>query len=125
MDGEEIEQVGGGKHLEHPPLWCGQQQVTPGVPGVFPRAHEGRQAAGVNKFQARQVHDDPRLADGDRCERTRDARGIKYVKLAAQRDNDMTIAFAGTKVHAEHRPALLLKRQGGVWTQRLITMTIR
>jgi hypothetical protein len=38
----------------------------------------------------------PRLAGRDRRKRIRHARGIEYVKLAAQRDNDVTIAFAGT-----------------------------
>jgi hypothetical protein len=96
MDGEEIEQVGDGKHLEHPLLWCGQQQVTPRRADVLPPTHQRCQATGVDKPQARQIHDDPRLAGRDRRERTRHVRGIKYVKLAAQRDNDVTIAFAGT-----------------------------
>jgi hypothetical protein len=96
MDGEEIEQAGGGKHPQHPRLRCGQQQVTPGAPGVLPPTHQGCQAAGVDKIQARQIHDDPRLAGRDRRKRSRHARGIEYVKLAAQCDNDVTIAFAGT-----------------------------
>jgi hypothetical protein len=32
----------------------------------------------------------------------------------------VTIAFAGTQIHTEHRPALLLEQQGEVWTQRLV-----
>ena len=50
--------------------------------------------------------------------RSRDIRGVYQVKLPAQRDNDMAVAFAGTQINAEHRCALLLQQQGGVPAQR-------
>ena len=120
MHGEDIEQAGDGEHPKHLPPRGGQQQVTPGVPGVLPRTHKGCQAAGVDEPQGRQIDDDPRLAGRDRRERSRGPRGVNYVKLAAQHDDDVTITVAGTQIQVEHEAAFLLQQQGGVWTQRLI-----
>jgi hypothetical protein len=44
---------------------------------------------------------------------TCDARGREDVELAAQRDNDMTIAFAGTQIHTEQKPASCLSSKAG------------
>ena len=79
-----------------------------------------RHAAAVDELQARQVNDDPRLAGNGRRERGRHIRGICQVKLPAQRDDNMAIAFAGTQIHAEHREGSLLQQQGGVPAQRPI-----
>ena len=38
--------------------------------------------------------------------RSRDIRGVYQVKLPAQRDNDMAVAFAGAQIHAEHKTRL-------------------
>ncbi len=54
----------------------------------------------------------------DDHERRRDIRGVYQVKLPAQRDNDVAVAFAGAQIHAEHRCAFLLQQQGGVPAQR-------
>ena len=51
-----------------------------------------------DELQACQVNDDPRLAGNGRH-----IRGICQVKLPAQRDDNMAVAFAGTQIHAEHR----------------------
>ena len=83
-----------------------------------------RDAAAVDELQARQVNDDPRLAGNGRRERGRHIRGIYQVKLPAQRDDNMAVAFAGTQIHAEHRGASLLQQQGGVPAQRPIHVPV-
>jgi hypothetical protein len=65
--------------------------------------------------RARQINDDLPPAGRDR----RDSGG--HVKLPAQRDDDLTVDFAGTHVRVRHRGAFLLQQQGGVLTQRLFT----
>lgn len=41
MDREDIDQPGERERPQHLLLWRGQQQVTLGVPGLLPPAHEG------------------------------------------------------------------------------------
>jgi len=102
MHGEVIDQAGSGESPQYRVPRRGEQQVTPGVPGVRAPAHERFHAARVDEIQGRKVHDDLRLAGRDGHERSRDTRGVYQVKLPAQRDDDMTVAFAGTQIHAEH-----------------------
>ncbi len=102
MHGEVIDQAGNGKNPQHWLLWRGQQQVTASVPGVPAPARQRCHAARVDERQGRQVHDDLRLASRDVHERSLDIRGVYQVKLPAQRDDDMTVPFAGTQIHAEH-----------------------
>src|ERR1017187_799771 len=77
-------------------------------------------AAGVDEIQARQIDDDRQVAGRDRRERSRDTHSVCYIKLPAQRDDNVTVAFAGTQIHAEHGGAFLLQQQGGVLTQRRV-----
>jgi hypothetical protein len=120
MDGEDLDQAGDSKDPQHLLLRRSQQQVTPGVPSVLPHAHERGQAAGVDELQACQINDDLPLAGGDLRERSRDKRGIGYVKLAAQHDNDATVGFTGPEFQAAHWGAFLLQQQGGGPTRRLV-----
>ena len=53
-------------------------------------------------------------------ERGGDARGLCYVKLPAQRDNSLAVAFADTQIHADHARAFLRLQQGGVSTRQLV-----
>jgi hypothetical protein len=41
-------------------------------------------------------------------ERRRDICGVHYVKLSASQDDRVTIAFAGSDIHADHGRRLLL-----------------
>src|ERR1022692_4430751 len=77
-------------------------------------------AAGVDEIQACQIDDDRQVAGRDRRERSRDTHSVCYIKLPAQRDDNVTVAFAGTQIHAEHGGAFLLQQQGGVLTQRRV-----
>jgi hypothetical protein len=120
VDREDIEKASDGQNPQHLLLRRGQQQVTPGAPGVLTGKHQRCQAAGVDKFQTRQIDDGLALAGGDRRERSRDTRGVCQVKLPAQRDDNPTVTFSGTQVHADHGGAFLLQQQGGVWTQRQV-----
>jgi hypothetical protein len=120
MNGEVIDQLGNGKNPQHRLPRRGEQQVAPGVPGVRVAARERCHAAGVDELQARQIHDDLPLAARDSHKRSRHTRGVYQVKLPAQCDDDMAVAFAGTQIYAEHGYAFLLQQQGGVLTQRLV-----
>ncbi len=121
MDGEAIDEAGEGKNPHHLLPRRSQQQITPGATGLPAPARQRCHTTGVDELQARKIHDDPRLASHDRGERSRDTRGVYDVKLPAQRDDNVTVAFAGTQIHAEHIPAFLLGQQGGVSTQRLVS----
>jgi hypothetical protein len=79
-----------------------------------------RRDAAVDELEACQVDDDSRLPGRDHRKRSRNVRGICDVWLCAQRDSNMTAAFANTKIYAERRRTFLLKQQGGVLAQRLI-----
>jgi hypothetical protein len=120
MNGKDIDQARKGKNPQHLLLRRGQQQLTTGVPGLPPPPHERGHPAGVDELQACQVDDDIALAGRDRSERSRDAHGVCYVKHPAQRDDHLTVAFAGTQIHADQWDAFLLRQQGGVWARRLI-----
>ncbi len=120
MQGEHIDQPGERKDPQHLLLRRGEQQLTPGPPGQVPPAHQRCQAAGIDELQARQIHDDLRLAGRDRREPGRDTGGLCYVKLSAQRDDSLAVSFADNQIHTSHRTAFLLQQQGGVLTQRLI-----
>ena len=41
-------------------MTTGGQQLTPGLPGQVPAAHQRCHAAGINELQARQIDDDLR-----------------------------------------------------------------
>jgi hypothetical protein len=91
MDREGIDQAGDGKEPHHPGLRRGEQQVTADVPSLLPNEHQRRHAAGVDELQPGQIHDDHRLAGRNLCERSRETRGVQYVKLAAQRDDNLAV----------------------------------
>jgi hypothetical protein len=117
---EEIGPAGDGKNPQYPLLRRGEQQVALGAPRLLLRKHQGGQTARVDELQACQVDDDHPLPAHNRRERSRDARSVCYVKLPAQRDDSLTVAFAGTQIHADHESAFLLQQQGGVSIQRLV-----
>lgn len=102
MNGEDIDQPDEGKDPQHLLLRRGQQQLTPRLPGQVPAAHQRGQAAGIDELQACQIDDDLRAADRDRGERDRDTSGLRHVKLPPQRDDNLTVAFAGTQIHTSH-----------------------
>ena len=87
-----------------------------GVPGLLPRMHQRCHAPAVDELQACQIDDDLVLAGRGR---RHDGAGACQVKLAAQRGGNLTVASAGSHIHAEHVGAFLRQQQGGVLTQRL------
>ena len=97
-----------------------EHQLPAGPPGLPAPIRQRRHPAGVDERQVRQVHDDLRRAGRGRCERRGDIRGVYQVKLPAQRDDNMTVAFAGAEIHPEHRGTFLLEQQGKVPAQRLV-----
>ena len=107
MNGEDVDQPGEGKDPQHLLPRRGQQQLTPRLPGQVPAAHQRGQAAGIDELQACQIDDDLGAADRDRGERGRDTGGLRHVKLPPQRDDDLTVAFAGTQIRTSHRGAFL------------------
>ena len=76
-----------------------------------PRASAATPLQSMN-FRLAGSNDDPRVAGNGRRERGRHIRGIYQVKLPAQRDDNMAVAFAGTQIHAEQRelPASAARR---------------
>ena len=118
MQREGIDQPGEGEDPQHLLLRRGEQQLTPGAPGQVPPAHQRCHAAGIDELQGRQIDDDLRLAGRDRRDRGRDTGSVRHVKLPAQRDDNLTVAFAGTQIHSGHRGAFLFRQQGGVLAQR-------
>lgn len=102
MDGKGIDQAREGKNPQYLLLRRGQQQLTTSVPGLPPPTRQRGHPAGIDELQACQVDDDIALAGRGRRERNRDARGVCYVKHPAQRDDNLTVAFAGTQIHADH-----------------------
>jgi hypothetical protein len=121
VDREDLEKASDGENPQHLLLRRGQQQVTPGLPGMHTGEHQRCQAAGVDKFQARQIDDRHALASGDPHERSRDTRSVRHVKLPAQRYDNPAVTFPATQFHADHGGAFLLQQQGGVWTQRQLS----
>jgi hypothetical protein len=71
MDGEDADQAAKGKQPQHLLPWCGQQQAASGEPRVLPPA---------------------------RLKRRRDVRGICDAWLRAQRDGNVTAAFADPEI---------------------------
>ena len=90
-----------------------------GVPGLLPRMHQRCHAPAVDELQACQIDDDLVLAGRGRRDRRHDGAGACQVKLAAQRSGNLTVASAGSHIHAEHVGAFLRQQQGGVLTQQL------
>src|SRR6185437_16314692 len=113
-DTEGVAQAGESKSQHHFPLWRGEYKVPAGLPGLPSAARQRSHAAGVDELQARQVHDDLRLAHRGRGERSGYRHSVDQVELAAQRDHGAAVTAAGTQVRAEHRYALLAPtaRQG-------------
>lgn len=68
----------------------------------------------VDELHACQIDDDLVLAG-----RGRRYDGACQIKLAAQRSGNLTVASAGSHIHAEHVGVFLRQQQGGVLTQRL------
>jgi hypothetical protein len=120
MNAEGFGQLDNGKKPQHLVLQRGQQQVTPGALGLHPREHQRRHSAGIDELQTGQVGDYLRRAGRDRHQRGGDARGVCYVKLPTQRNDNLTVAFAGTQSHADHASAFLRLQQGGVWTRQQV-----
>jgi hypothetical protein len=59
-----------------------------------------------------------RLADAirpgrDRRERSRNTGGVRHVKLSAQRDYKLTVAFADTQIHTSHRAPSCFSSKAG------------
>jgi len=73
MNGEAISKAGNGENPQYPLPRRGEQQVTPGLPGVLAATRQRCHAAGVDELQPRQVHDDPLLARRDSPEGSRPA----------------------------------------------------
>ena len=122
MDGRDIDEAGNGQDQQHWPLWRSQQEFTASGAGMLPRAHQRRQAAGIEELQASQVDDDDALTCRDDRKRFCGTLGIHDVKLTAQRHDRMTGIFTGTQIRAEHERALLLRQQGVVLTRRLVSL---
>jgi hypothetical protein len=87
-----------------------------GVPACFRACTSADTPPAVDELQACQIDDDLVLA-GRGCRH--DGGSACQAKLAAQRDSNLTVASAGTDIHAEHVGAFLRQQQGGVLTQRL------
>jgi hypothetical protein len=120
MNGEDVGQLDNGKNPQHLVLRRGQQQVTPGAPGLHPRERQRRHSAGVDELQTGQVNDYLRRTGRDRHQRGGDARGVYYVKLPTQGNDNLTVAFAGTQSHTDHGSAFLRLQQGGVSTRQQV-----
>lgn len=113
VNGKAVGRADNGENPQYPFVRRGEHQVAPGVPGVLAAACQRGQATAVNELKSRQVHDDPRLAPCDSHEGSRYVRGVDNVKLPVQRDDDTASAVAGTRVHAEHKPAFLHRSRAG------------
>jgi hypothetical protein len=96
VDREDIGHASDGKDPQHLPLRRSQQQVTSGMAGEPPRAHQRCQATGVDELQAFQVDDDLTCPVGDLRESGCDTGGLCYIKLPAQAHDDLVVAFART-----------------------------
>jgi hypothetical protein len=105
VKGEGAGHPGHGQNLQDLLSRRGQPEVSPEAPGAAGSARQRGHAAGVDEFEAGQIHDDCPGAFRGRRESGRNARGVRYVKFPAQGGDGQAAALADIQVYAEHRPA--------------------